>query len=206
VPARITLSFDNGPEPDVTPSVLAAPARHEAPATFFVIGSKLADPERRALAERAPAEGHRIGNHTYTHTVPLGWAEDPAAAAEEEIGRTQRLLAGLAGPERYFRPTGMGVKDQRLLSPAAVQLLKSGGSTRLPGQLHPDRAGRAGRTAGPVRHARRRFSSTVSAGCPASRGTASVTRSASPAAIASYQLIQPRTEVSSAPGSAIRQA
>ena len=64
----LTLSFDNGPEPDVTPAVLDILARRNLRATFFVIGDKLAQPGRRALAERAHAEGHWIGNHSYTHS------------------------------------------------------------------------------------------------------------------------------------------
>jgi peptidoglycan-N-acetylglucosamine deacetylase len=136
VPGRITLSFDNGPEPGVTPYVLDVLAARRVPATFFVIGEKLAEPERRALAERARAEGHRIGNHTWTHTVPLGWAEDPEPYAAEEIGRTQDLLGDLA-PQRYFRPTGMGVKDQRLLSPAAADLLRRDGYTLVLWNLEP---------------------------------------------------------------------
>jgi peptidoglycan/xylan/chitin deacetylase (PgdA/CDA1 family) len=134
---RMTLSFDNGPEPSVTPGVLDVLAAHAAPATFFVIGEKLTDPDRRRLAERAHAEGHRIGNHTWTHTVPLGWAADPAAAAALEIGRTQAELGDLAAPERYFRPTGGGVKDQRLLSPAAVDLLVAGDYTLTLWSLEP---------------------------------------------------------------------
>ncbi|HKU98762.1 MAG TPA: polysaccharide deacetylase family protein [Vineibacter sp.] len=62
--ATITLTFDNGPEPDVTPGVLDTLARHGLTSTFFVIGEKLAMPGRRALSERAAAEGHWIGNHT----------------------------------------------------------------------------------------------------------------------------------------------
>jgi peptidoglycan/xylan/chitin deacetylase (PgdA/CDA1 family) len=49
----LTLSFDNGPEPDATPHVLDTPARCGIKATFSVIGEKLLDPERRRLAERA---------------------------------------------------------------------------------------------------------------------------------------------------------
>ncbi len=103
----LTLSFDNGPEPDVTPAVLDVLARHEIRSTFFVIGQKIADPARRALAERAQACGHWIGNHTYTHTLPLGRQPD-AAIAEAEIARTQALLGPLAGAEPLFRPFGGG--------------------------------------------------------------------------------------------------
>ena len=71
-PAEVTLTFDNGPEPEVTPAVLEVLRRRGLRASFFVLGHKLADPARRALAERAHAEGHWIGNHTFTHAVPLG--------------------------------------------------------------------------------------------------------------------------------------
>ena len=69
---EICLSFDNGPEPEATPLVLDVLARRGLRASFFPIGQKLRDPPRRALAERAFAEGHRIGNHTLTHGLPLG--------------------------------------------------------------------------------------------------------------------------------------
>src|SRR5262245_46296092 len=84
----LTLSFDNGPEPGGTPLVLDILAERGIKSTFFVIGEKLADPERRRLARRARAEGHWIGNHTFTHSVPLGRQRD-ANSAENEIGRTQ---------------------------------------------------------------------------------------------------------------------
>src|SRR3546814_16480687 len=84
----VTLTFDNGPEPEVTPAVLDVLARKEVAATFFVLGHKLADPERRALAERAAAEGHWIGNQPYTHETPLG-RQPGAEAPERGIGRAQ---------------------------------------------------------------------------------------------------------------------
>ena len=73
----LTLSFDNGPEPEVTPGVLDTLARHGIKTTFFVIGEKLLDPQRRDLAVETHAEGHWIGNHTFTHSVPLGLQRDP---------------------------------------------------------------------------------------------------------------------------------
>lgn len=106
VPA-VTLSFDNGPDPDVTPRVLDVLARRGVRATFFVVGSKLADPAARALAGRAHAEGHWIGNHTWTHATPLGRMDD-AHASVDEIAWTQREIADLAHPEKWFRPFGGG--------------------------------------------------------------------------------------------------
>jgi peptidoglycan/xylan/chitin deacetylase (PgdA/CDA1 family) len=120
----ISLTFDNGPDPDVTPRVLDALARRGLKATFFVVGSKLA--AHRRPAERAHAEGHWIGNHTYTHSAPFG-AQD-AATARAEIERTEGLLDGLAHPDRLFRPMGGGGKlDRRLFSRPALDALAAGG-------------------------------------------------------------------------------
>ena len=104
---EVTLTFDNGPEPEATPAVLDVLRRRGIRATFFVIGAKLADPARRALAERAHAEGHWIGNHGFTHSGPLGDRGDPGHAAAE-IGQTQELIGDLAHPDRLFRPVGGG--------------------------------------------------------------------------------------------------
>ncbi len=97
--------------------------------TFFVIGEKIAQPARRVLAERAQADGHWIGNHTFSHSVPLGRQSD-AMIAESEIARTQALLGNLARPERLFRPFGGGGHlDDRLLRPSVVNYLQNQGYT-----------------------------------------------------------------------------
>jgi len=119
----LTLTFDNGPEPGVTPRVLKILGERGIRTTFFVIGEKLADPERRRLAADAHDEGHWIGNHTYTHSVPLGQQHDPLAA-EHEIGRTQAAIGPLAHAQRWFRPFGGGGNlDERLLKPSVVDYL-----------------------------------------------------------------------------------
>lgn len=119
----LTLTFDNGPEPVVTPRVLEILGERRIKTTFFVIGEKLADPERRRLAARAHDEGHWIGNHTYTHSVPLGELRDPRTA-EHEIGRTQAAIGSLAHALRWFRPFGGGGNlDDRLLKPTVVDYL-----------------------------------------------------------------------------------
>ncbi|MDT3687187.1 MAG: polysaccharide deacetylase family protein [Pseudorhodoplanes sp.] len=123
----LTLSFDNGPEPDVTPQVLDILARRGLKTTFFIIGQKLADPKRRALAERAHAEGHWIGNHSWTHSVPLGERRQTPDLAETEIGQTQRIIGALAHPHKLFRPFGGGGNlDSRLMNSDIVNFLKAG--------------------------------------------------------------------------------
>jgi len=121
---EVTLTFDNGPEPAVTPRVLDVLAHTRVNATFFALGSKLADPERRAIAKRAHAEGHWIGNHTWSHQQPLGRLNDTARVLAEIID-TDAAIGELAHPDRLFRPFGGGgALGTHLLNPVAVELLK----------------------------------------------------------------------------------
>ncbi|MEJ0078268.1 MAG: polysaccharide deacetylase family protein [Alphaproteobacteria bacterium] len=111
----LTLSFDNGPTAEVTSHVLDVLSRRNVKSTFFVIGEKLVRLGGRALAERAHAEGHWIGNHTWSHSLPFGLM--PADAANAEFDRTQEAIGALAHPHRFFRPYGQGGNlDKRLLS------------------------------------------------------------------------------------------
>ncbi|MDO9706883.1 polysaccharide deacetylase family protein [Paracraurococcus lichenis] len=124
----ICLTFDNGPEPEVTPGVLETLARRRIPAMFFVVGEKLRDPARHALAARARAEGHPVGNHTLTHGTPLGRRGGTEAVAEIEA--CEALLAGLQAPERLFRPNGGGgTLGPHLLNASAARRLQAGSHT-----------------------------------------------------------------------------
>ena len=121
---NVTLNFDNGPEPSVTPHVLEVLERERILATFFVLGAKLADPARRKLAEQAHAAGHWIGNHTMTHGTPLGKLTEPGSA-RREILDTQKLLGKLAHPDRLFRPFGGGgALGPHLLNQEALDVLQ----------------------------------------------------------------------------------
>lgn len=98
--------------------MLAARGLH---ASFFVVGEALR--AHRALAERAHAEGHWIGNHTLTHPRPLG----ESGAEVCEIEAAQAELGALAHPDRLFRPSGAGGSlEPGLLSAAAVRSLIAG--------------------------------------------------------------------------------
>jgi len=121
---RITLTFDNGPEPQVTPAVLDCLSRHNIQATFFVMGRKAVTPEGVELVRRASAEGHWIGNHTFAHSAPLGRL-DPAAALQD-FERAEQALAWLDQPRKLFRPPGSGQLGKHLLLPAVVEKLKEG--------------------------------------------------------------------------------
>jgi peptidoglycan-N-acetylglucosamine deacetylase len=123
---RVTLSFDNGPDPDVTPRILDLLADCGVTAHFFVLGKHLADPERRAIVERAHDEGHLIGNHSFSHITPLG--DDPRPdAVDLEIAATEQLLAAIVPGARRFRPFGGGALGRHLLSRRAVDYLVAHG-------------------------------------------------------------------------------
>ncbi|MFD9125132.1 bifunctional polysaccharide deacetylase/glycosyltransferase family 2 protein [Kitasatospora sp. NPDC059571] len=88
----IALTFDDGPDPRWTPQILDVLHRNGVPATFFVVGTQVADhPE---LARRIIADGHQIGIHTFTHA-------DLAAIApwrrSLELREAQLALAGATG-------------------------------------------------------------------------------------------------------------
>lgn len=140
---KVTLSFDNGPEPLVTPGVLDCLADHNLKTTFFVLGQKVSGPAYARIARRAIDEGHWIGNHTFTHTIPLGNLSREAAL--EEFDRTEQALAPFNFPEKLFRPYGGGGSlGPHLLHPAVVEKLEAGGYTcvlwnSVPGDWqHPD--------------------------------------------------------------------
>lgn len=62
----ILLTFDDGPDPEMTPKVLDVLDRHGQKAIFFVIGEKVdAHPE---IVREIVRRGHQVGNHTYSHS------------------------------------------------------------------------------------------------------------------------------------------
>ena len=119
---KVTLSFDNGPEPGVTANVLTVLAKHSVRASFFVMGRKVITAAGREIAIRARAEGHWIGNHTFSHSRPLG--ELDRATALSEFERAEQALAWLDQEPRLFRPYGRaGSLGRHLLHPAIVDRL-----------------------------------------------------------------------------------
>lgn len=123
---KVTLTFDNGPTPEVTPYVLNCLARNEVKSTFFVVGNKATSSEGASIVRRASREGHYIGNHTFTHTTPLG--ELDREAALQEFERTEQALTWLDQPRPLFRPFGRaGRLGRHLLHPAVIEKLQNGG-------------------------------------------------------------------------------
>jgi len=128
---KLTLTFDNGPDPDATPRVLAILRAREVRAHFYVLGKHVATAAGRALVEREVALGHVVGNHSYSHETPLG-DDSRGDAVAREIVATQALLDPLVGEgaARWFRPFGGGgLIGSHLLSAAAAAHLVAEGYT-----------------------------------------------------------------------------
>ena len=105
----ISLTFDDGPDPVLTPLLLGLLAAHEVKATFFVIGEKAR--KHPELIEAIAAGGHEIGNHTWSHDYFLNLR--PAGALKREINTCHELLLAAGVPCRFFRPP-FGVVSPRL--------------------------------------------------------------------------------------------
>ena len=62
----VALTFDDGPDSLQTPKVLQVLKEYQVTACFFCIGHKVKGNE--AILQKMVAEGHLIGNHSYTHS------------------------------------------------------------------------------------------------------------------------------------------
>jgi peptidoglycan-N-acetylglucosamine deacetylase len=100
------LTFDDGPTPTLTPQIVAALARYDARATFFVVGRHV---RRAPAALRLVAEaGHAIENHSMTHRWLTGGSQ---TLFDEELTSTEDVVLAAVGDLlpaghrfRYYRP------------------------------------------------------------------------------------------------------
>lgn len=97
---KLALTFDDGPDAQFTPKILDILKQYQVPGTFFIVGTN--GDMNSTLLQRIVAEGHEIGNHTFTHP-------DVSAISPEqltlELNATQRLFEGRLGLRSVlFRP------------------------------------------------------------------------------------------------------
>jgi peptidoglycan/xylan/chitin deacetylase (PgdA/CDA1 family) len=97
----IALTFDDGPDAELTPKVLDILDRFDVRATFMVVGERVA--ARPDLVRRAVDAGHEIGNHTWSHRSLATLSPDEVRA---ELGRNHDLLARVVPTAEvaFFRP------------------------------------------------------------------------------------------------------
>ena len=106
----VALTFDDGPDPEVTPRVLDLLDAHGAGASFFAIGRRAA--RHGALAREVVRRGHAVENHTHRH--PLGFAAWPPGAMLREVAAAQRAIADACGREPRFFRAPMGLRSPLL--------------------------------------------------------------------------------------------
>jgi len=113
---KLAITFDDGPNPSITPKLLDLLDRHSAKATFFLIGRFVREcPE---LVQETVARGHQIGNHTETHPNLF-------RCTRREIRIELRLCHdaisnALGAPPKWFRPP-FGMRNPWVI-PAAREL------------------------------------------------------------------------------------
>lgn len=113
---EVSLTFDDGPDPEVTPRVLDLLDRHRARASFFCIGEKAAaHPEIvREIARR----GHSVENHSHGH--PHAFAFYGMRGLRREVDAAQSVIARITGRAPVFFRAPAGFRSP-LLDPVLAR-------------------------------------------------------------------------------------
>jgi peptidoglycan/xylan/chitin deacetylase (PgdA/CDA1 family) len=102
---EVALTFDDGPDPEVTPRVLDLLAERGARATFFAVGRRVeAHPD---LAAEAARQGHLVENHSHSH--PAAFSMYPSPALRREVSQAQETIEATTGrrPRLFRAPAGL---------------------------------------------------------------------------------------------------
>ena len=98
---RVALTFDDGPHPVHTADIVATLQAHDVPATFFVLGDMVSDPEAWSILEELRDDDRfEIANHSWSHPDIAGLSY---VDAEEEIDATTALLETFDIEVDFFR-------------------------------------------------------------------------------------------------------
>jgi peptidoglycan/xylan/chitin deacetylase (PgdA/CDA1 family) len=118
VERAVALTFDDGPSPQYTPSILARLAKLHVHATFFVIGYLAA--EYPGLVRREKRMGMAVGNHSYNHPEVPPFDQLPLPLVRDEIALADQVLAGIGVQTQLFRPPGGGTSARLVRAAAAL--------------------------------------------------------------------------------------
>lgn len=98
---NISITFDDGPNPEFTPEVLKILKEYEQHATFFLIGEKAEI--NQELVKQIINEGHSIGSHSYSHAKTFGFFSSEKIVGE--LQKSNKVLKEITGKEvMLFRP------------------------------------------------------------------------------------------------------
>lgn len=108
--SRVALTFDDGPNPVGTNEVLDILKKYQVPATFFLLGDNV--PGNRDVVQRIIAEGHRVANHSTTHS---NLSNITPEQLRNEILTTENLIYDISGLRTaLMRPTYGFVNDNMI--------------------------------------------------------------------------------------------
>lgn len=97
----VALTFDDGPDPHISPVILDILRKKNVTSTFFIMGKHI--PNHEAIVKRMSDEGHILGNHSYAHTN--FWDFWPAKRIYRDIIQTETLIQTITGSKpMFFRP------------------------------------------------------------------------------------------------------
>lgn len=106
----LSITFDDGPNPGFTPRVLKLLKAHGAKATFFCIGQHVEN--HPDILKQILAEGHSVGNHTYSHSKFFGFFNSKKVMTE--LQTTKSIVKKITGLEmRLYRPA-FGVTNPQI--------------------------------------------------------------------------------------------
>jgi peptidoglycan/xylan/chitin deacetylase (PgdA/CDA1 family) len=106
----VAVTFDDGPDPEVTPRLLDLLDAHGAKASFFVIGRRAL--QHPHIVRDIVARGHSIENHTYSHPHSFGcWTP---GAMMREILQAQDAIANACGQSPAFFRAPAGIRNPLL--------------------------------------------------------------------------------------------
>ncbi len=117
--ASVALTFDDGPSEDTT-RILEVLRAYDLKATFFMLGRQVElFPE---TARRVVAEGHEIGNHSYSHPIYLFRG---AGATRSQLERAQEIIANVTGTQPRFARPPCGVRTPAYFAAAEALGLRT---------------------------------------------------------------------------------
>jgi peptidoglycan-N-acetylglucosamine deacetylase len=125
---KLAITFDDGPNPAITPKLLDLLDRYKARATFFLIGRFVR--ECPDLVRDTFARGHLLGNHTDTHPN-LFWLNP--AQIRDQIRRCNDAVGAAAGVVPGWLRPPFGMRNLWLASAARESGLQVAMWTLIPG-------------------------------------------------------------------------
>ncbi|WP_203824358.1 polysaccharide deacetylase family protein [Actinoplanes palleronii] len=107
---QVALTFDDGPDPELTPKILAMLAQYQIKATFCLVGTQAQ--KHPELVRDIVAAGHTLCNHTFSHDLTIG--KKSAAKIRADLAKTNQAIRAAVPDAQipFFRAPGGNFSDK----------------------------------------------------------------------------------------------